>query len=151
MRLLRFVPYLAVLIGSQVVLAQARSGGPVSQVPGHDAVLLGTAWYPEQWPESRWEEDLRLMEAAHIKVVRITEFAWSAMEPSEGQFSFDMFDRAIALAAKHNIVSVVGTPTAAPPAWLTQKYPETLRIDENGRRATHGNRAQASPSSLKYR
>ena len=48
-------------------------------------------------------------------------------------------------------VTVVGTPTAAPPAWLTQKYPETLRIDENGKRAVHGNRAQASPTSPKYR
>ena len=50
-----------------------------------------------------------------------------------------------------NIVTVVGTPSAAPPAWLTQKYPETLRIDENGKRARHGNRAQASPTSPKYR
>jgi beta-galactosidase len=91
------------------------------------------------------------MEAAHIKVVRISEFAWSIMEPSEGRFKFDLFDRAIALAAKHGIITVVGTPTAAPPAWLTQKYPETLRMDENGKRAVHGNRAQASPTSPKYR
>src|ERR1035438_7686284 len=33
------------------------------------AILLGAAWYPEQWPESRWPEDLKLMEAAHIHVV----------------------------------------------------------------------------------
>jgi len=122
-----------------------------TQVPGHDAILLGTDWYPEQWPESRWEEDLRLMEAAHVKVVRISEFAWSMMEPSEGRFKFDFFDRAIAQAAKHGMITVVGTPTAAPPAWLTQKYPEALRIDENGKRAVHGNRAQASPTSPKYR
>src|SRR5271169_3380883 len=48
-----------------------------TQIAGDNAILLGTDWYPEQWPESRWEEDLRLMEAAHIKVVRIAEFAWS--------------------------------------------------------------------------
>jgi beta-galactosidase len=122
-----------------------------TQVPGRDAILLGTDWYPEQWPEARWEEDLRLMEAANIKVVRIAEFAWSSMEPSAGHYQFDWLDRAIAGAAKHHIASVLGTPTAAPPAWLTQKYPDTLRIDENGRRAGHGNRAQASPSSPVYR
>lgn len=121
-----------------------------SQIAGQDAILLGADWYPEQWPESRWEEDLRLMEKAHIKVVRIAEFAWSAMEPSEGHYDFDWLDRAISLAARHHIVSVVGTPTAGPPAWLTQKYPETLRIDENGQRATHGNRAHGSVSSPKY-
>ena len=24
--------------------------------------MLGAAWYPEQWPEARWEADLALME-----------------------------------------------------------------------------------------
>ena len=124
---------------------------PPTQLPGQNAILLGAAWYPEQWPESRWEEDLRLMEAANLKVVRITEFAWSRMEPSEGHYDFDWLDRAIALAAKHHIVSVLGTPTATPPAWLTQKYPDTLRVEPNGQRVTHGNRAHASPSSARYR
>ncbi len=112
---------------------------------------MGTDWYPEQWPESRWEEDLRLMEAADLKVVRLAEFAWSRMEPSEGHYDFDWLERAISLAAKHHIVSVIGTPTAGPPAWLTQKYPDTLRVDENGHRATHGNRAHGSVSSPRYR
>lgn len=112
---------------------------------------MGTAWYPEQWPESRWEKDLELMEAANIKVVRVGEFAWSRMEPSEGHYDFGWLERAINLAAKHHIVSVVGTPTATPPAWLTQKYPDVLRIQENGQRVTHGNRAHASVTSTRYR
>ena len=36
------------------------------------------------------------------------------------------------LAEKHHIAVVLGTPTDAPPAWLTTKYPETLRVDANG-------------------
>lgn len=128
----------------------AQTGVP-TQLPGQDAILMGTSWYPEQWPESRWEADLQLMEAANIKVVRVGEFAWSAMEPSEGHYDFAWLERAINLAAKHHIVSVVGTPTAAPPAWLTQKYPDTLRVEEDGRRAVHGNRAHGSVSSSRYR
>jgi len=130
---------------------EAGSHNIPTQIPGRDAILMGAAWYPEQWPESRWEEDLRLMEAANLKVVRIAEFAWSRMEPSEGHYDFDWLERAIALAAKHHIISVLGTPTAAPPAWLTQKYPETLRVEENGQRVTHGNRAHGSVTSPKYR
>jgi len=102
--------------------ATPRSGAVPSQIPGQNALLMGAAWYPEQWPEARWEEGLRLMEAANLKVVRIAEFAWSRMEPSEGHYDFDWLERAINLAAKHHIISVVGTPTATPPAWLTQKY-----------------------------
>jgi beta-galactosidase len=122
-----------------------------TQIPGRNAILLGTDWYPEQWPESRWEEDLRLMEAAHIKVVRLAEFAWSSMEPSEGHYEFGWLESAINMAAKHHIDSVLGTPTGGPPAWLTEKHPETLRIDENGHRAVHGNRAHGSVNSPVYR
>ncbi len=139
-----------------VTSASAQTAAPLrasipTQIPGQDAILMGTAWYPEQWPESRWEEDLRMMEAADLKVVRIAEFAWSRMEPSEGHYDFDWLERAINLAGKHHIVSVLGTPTATPPAWLTQKYPDSLRLEANGQRVTHGNRAHASASSPRYR
>jgi len=149
--------FLAVLFGfglassaPKLTAAQTASAIP-TQIPGQDAILMGVAWYPEQWPESRWEEDLRLMEAADLKVVRIAEFAWSRMEPSEGHYDFDWLERAITLAAKHHIVSVLGTPTATPPAWLTQKYPDTLRVEPDGQRVTHGNRAHASATSPRYR
>jgi beta-galactosidase len=137
---------------SQLVQSPILPQTPIpTQIPSLNAILMGAAWYPEQWPESRWDEDLRLMEAADLKVVRVAEFAWSRMEPSEGHYDFDWLERAIALAAKHHIVSVLGTPTAAPPAWLTQKYPDTLRVEPNGQRVTHGNRAHASASSPRYR
>jgi beta-galactosidase len=114
-------------------------------------LLLGAAWYPEQWPESQWDADLAKMEAAHIHLARVGEFAWSTMEPEEGHYNFTWLDHAIAKAAAHHILIVLGTPTAAPPAWLTTKYPETLRIDENGVRDEHGNRQQFSFANTKYR
>jgi beta-galactosidase len=126
-------------------------GAIPTQLSGRNALLMGTDWYPEQWPESRWDTDLSMMEAAHLDIIRVAEFAWSRLEPSEGHFDFEWLDRAIALAAKHHIAVVIGTPTAGPPAWLTQKYPETLRMDTDGRRVVHGNRAQGSVTSAKYR
>ena len=129
----------------------AESRGIATQIPGHNALLMGAAWYPEHWPESRWESDVSLMEAAHLNVTRIAEFAWSTMEPSEGHFEFGWLERAIRLLEKHHIAVVLGTPTATPPAWLTQKYSETLRVEPNGVRVTHGNRAHASVTSRKYR
>ena len=120
----------ALLAFSATLLAQQ----PLPPEPRTPALLLGAAWYPEQWPESRWEADLSLMERAHIHLVRVGEFAWSTMEPSEGNFQLDWLDQAIRAAEKHHIAVVLGTPGAAPPAWLTQKYPETLRTMENGRK-----------------
>lgn len=118
---------------------------------GAPFLLLGAAWYPEQWPESRWDQDLALMEAANIHMVRIGEFAWSRMEPAEDRYDLDWMDRAIAAAARHHIVTVLGTPTDAPPAWLTQKYPDVLRVNADGTRDEHGNRRQFSFSSPHYR
>src|SRR5258707_11763274 len=69
--------------------------------PPPPPIMMGTAWYPEQWPESRWDEDLALMQQAGIRMVRVGEFAWSRMEPSEGQYDLDWLDRAVTAAAKH--------------------------------------------------
>jgi beta-galactosidase len=119
--------------------------------PDRPAIAVGVAWYPEQWPEARWYTDLKMMRDTGFNTVRIGEFAWSRMEPSEGSFDFAWMDRAIAAAQKHGFMVVIGTPTAAPPAWLTQRYPDTLRIDENGVRAGHGGRRHFSFASKRYR
>lgn len=123
----------------------------VPSTPYSQSLMLGAAWYPEQWPESRWEADLSLMEAAHVHFVRIGEFAWSSMEPNEGDYKLDWLDHAVRAAERHHIAVVMGTPTAAPPAWLTSKYPETLRTFPDGRKDGHGNRTQFDWSSPKYR
>ena len=129
---------------SAASLAQNSVSALPTQLANEPALLLGVAWYPEQWPESRWEQDLKLMEEAHIHAVRVAEFAWSTMEPSEGRFEFGWLDRAVALAGRHHIVVILGTPTAAPPAWLTSKYPDTLRVEQDGQRVQHGGRAHGS-------
>ncbi|HLI04403.1 MAG TPA: beta-galactosidase [Terracidiphilus sp.] len=116
-----------------------------------DEPLVGAAWYPEQWPEQRWDADLTLMQQAGFNVVRVGEFAWSRMEPREGVYDFDWLERAVRLAERHRIYVILGTPTDAPPAWLTEKYPDTLRVDAGGRRAEHGGRRQFSYSSPRYR
>jgi beta-galactosidase len=64
---------------------------------------MGSSWYPEQWPGSRWEADLALMERAHLNVVRVGEFAWSRLEPSEGVFDFAWLDRTIDGATRHGL------------------------------------------------
>jgi beta-galactosidase len=45
---------------------------------------------------------------------------------------------------------VLGTPTAAPPAWLVQQYPDLMAIDENGRRVQFGNRCHYCVNSPEF-
>ena len=121
---------------------------PAAEIP---ALMLGSAWYPEQWPESQWESDLALMQKAGLNMVRIGEFAWSSLEPSEGNYALDWMERAIEAAARHGMVTIIGTPTDTPPAWMTSKYPEILRVDEDGTQLQHGSRRHFSIGSGKYR
>ncbi len=111
---------------------------------------LGAAYYPEHWPEDRWPEDIRLMREAGLTVARLAEFAWSTLEPAEGEFHFDWLDRAISALASADIVTVLGTPTAAPPAWLVQQYPDLLAVDESGRRVQFGNRCHYCVNSPEF-
>ncbi len=133
-----------------LIVSSLSAQKPTPYITPHPP-LLGTAWYPEQWPESRWDADLSYMEAAHMHVLRVGEFAWSALEPSEGHYDLDWLERAIDLAGKHHIAVVIGTPTDAPPAWLTSKYPDTLGMDADGRYRQHGNRRQFNYASPQYR
>ncbi len=144
----------AVIFGLLVVcmhLPCAAQATQQSKVLQSNVLLMGAAWYPEQWPEARWDEDLQLMEQAHVHVVRVGEFAWSRMEPREGVYDLDWLERAVRMAERRHIAVVMGTPTDAPPAWLTSKYPDTLRVDANGKQAEHGERRQFSYSSPHYR
>ncbi|MBO5092816.1 MAG: beta-galactosidase [Lachnospiraceae bacterium] len=95
-------------------------------------MIFGTDYYPEHWSEERWEKDAELMRKIGINTIRIGEFGWSVIERTEGKLDFSLYDKAIALFAKYGIKVIMGTPTAAPPAWLCQKYPDLYMRDRRG-------------------
>jgi beta-galactosidase len=111
---------------------------------------FGVDYYPEQWPEEDWPRDARLMAEAGFNVVRLAEFAWSKMQPKEGQYNFDWLDRAISLLVSNGMRIVLGTPTASPPPWLMTKYPELFRVREDGQQVTFGNRRTYCPNNPIY-
>lgn len=91
--------------------------------------MLGVCYYPEHWPEEYWARDAQRMRALGLTNVRIGEFAWGRIEKSEGSFSWDWMDRAIDVLASAGLRVVLGTPTATPPKWLCEAYPEILPVD----------------------
>lgn len=113
-------------------------------------MYFGAAWYPEHWPEEAWAADVHKMAGIGFNVVRMAEFAWSSLEPQPGEYRLDWLERAIDLAAGAGLQVVLGTPSAAPPAWLTAADPETLAMDPHGQRLQHGNRAHYCVNSPAY-
>ncbi|MGI5989589.1 MAG: beta-galactosidase [Lachnospiraceae bacterium] len=111
---------------------------------------MGVDYYPEQWDKALWESDLRRMRGAGISCIRIAEFAWNKVEPEEGHFTFEFFDEFLDLCAKQKMKVIFGTPTATPPAWLTEKYPEVLNAIKEGVLYRHGGRRHYNYNSPVY-
>lgn len=120
------------------------------QIVNGKEMVLGTCYYPEHWPESLWEEDLERMLECGIQVIRIAEFAWSKVEPYEGVFTYEFFDRFLDLAREKGMKVIFCTPTATPPAWLTEKYPEVLNGTIDGVLFRHGGRRHYNYNSPVY-
>lgn len=112
---------------------------------------IGVDYYPEHWPQERWETDARMMKEAGFNTVRLAEFAWVNLEPEEGVFRFDWLDRALDILGKYDIETLLGTPTGAMPAWVARKYPETLALQKDGTRITWGVRKNNCFTSGAYR
>lgn len=102
--------------------------------------LLGVCYYPEHWPRSRWAIDAQMMVDAGIKIVRIGEFAWSRLEPSQGDYQLDWLADAIDILAARGLQIVLGTPTATPPKWLVDSMPDMVAVDAHGQPRRFGSR-----------
>lgn len=107
----------------------------------------GSPYYPEHWDAETRSQDPTRMAAAGWNAVRMAEFAWDLMEPVEGQFDFTLFDETIRRMHEEGIETILCTPTATPPRWLTMQHPEILRVNAEGVRMQHGSRQHACYSS----
>ena len=129
----------------------AQTVASLTGTPAEGPLLLGVDYYPDQTPETLWEEDARMMADFGFTNVRIAEFAWALMEPAEGKFDFAWLRRSIEILHKHNIAVILGTPSAAPPPWLTAKYPDIVEVNEKGERLHPGGRRFTCPTNQVYR
>ncbi|MEV1175498.1 beta-galactosidase [Nonomuraea sp. NPDC049784] len=121
----------------------ARSGG--------EPVAFGGDYNPEQWDESLWPEDVRLMREAGVNLVTVGVFSWSALQPTPDRWNFGWLDRVLDLLHAADIAVDLATATASPPPWLTTRFPQTLPVDRHGRVMAQGGRQAWSPSSPVYR
>jgi len=118
-----------------------------------EMMLHGADYFPEQWldyPEVL-DEDIRLMKLAECNVMSVGMFAWSKLEPKEGVFTFEWLDNILNKFADNGIYTFLATPSGARPAWMSEKYPEVLRVAENRVRNLHGARHNHCFTSPIYR
>ena len=125
----------------------------MSATPRFPTFLHGGDYNPDQWldcPEIL-ERDVELMRQAHVNAVSVGIFAWTRLEPEDGVYDFAWLDRVIDRLWQGGIHVVLATPSGARPAWMAQKYPEVLRVDEHLRRRHFGERHNHCLTSPVYR
>lgn len=115
------------------------------------SIFFGVDYYPEHWPRERWETDASMMREMGLQVARLGEFSWARFEPRMGEFHFEWLDEAIEILGKNGISTVLGTPTAAPPAWIIEQNPEILPVDSDGLVKSFGGRHHDCQSNPAYR
>ena len=112
---------------------------------------IGVDYYPEHWDRELWRRDAELMAETGVKLVRMAEFAWCRLEPSDGNFDFEWLDEAIGIFAERGIYTVIGTPTNCPPRWLCEAHPEILPAGNDGKPAPIGIRGHRCLNSEVFR
>jgi len=71
--------------------------------PKKNLTTVGAYYYPEHWDESQWDRDLQKMSEMGFEFTHFAEFAWAQLEPEEGKYDFAWLDKAVTLAARHNL------------------------------------------------
>jgi beta-galactosidase len=115
------------------------------------SVLHGGDYNPDQWPRDVWDEDVRLMNAAHVNVATLPVFSWVTLQPSEDVYDFEWLDDILQRLERGGIRICMATPTASMPSWLNQKYPEASLVEFNGVRRKIGNRQMNCPNNPDFR
>lgn len=121
--------------------------------PRYPAFLHGGDYNPDQWLDRPdiLERDVELMHEAHVNCVSVGIFSWARLEPEEGRYDFDWLDQVIDRLWKGGIHVILATPSGARPAWMAQKYPEVLRVNERLERMHFGERHNHCLTSPVYR
>ena len=117
------------------------------------ALLHGADYNPEQWENYPGiiEKDITMMQQAKCNVMSVGIFSWAKLEPREGEYDFAWLDAVIEKLYAAGIHIFLATPSGARPAWMSQKYPEVLRVGRDRVPALHGGRHNHCMTSPVYR
>lgn len=118
-----------------------------------NALLHGADYNPEQWTQTPGiiDDDIAMMKQAHCNVMSVGIFSWAKLEPEEGRYEFAWLDQLLDRLHQQRIYVFLATPSGARPAWLSQKYPEVLRVGRDRVKALHGGRHNHCMTSPLYR
>ncbi len=96
------------------------------------ALYVGANYHPHDSNPETWKRDIKLMQAAGFRVVRLGHLAWDSCEPRDGQFNFAWFDDVMDQLHAAGIKVVLDLAVRPAPLWLHHKFPSINVTDAHG-------------------
>lgn len=105
-----------------------------------DHFPYGASYSPLVFPEEEWVKDLSNMRDNHMNLLRIGDVAgsWDQLEPQEGKYQFDTFNKFYRVADSYGIDILLSTGTSSPPLWLVKDNPDISLISNRGEKYSIG-------------
>ncbi len=85
---------------------------------------IGASYYPEIMAESEWTRDLTTGRELGLSLLRCGEFTWSCLFTPDGKPTMDWTRRFLDTAAHEGYGVVWCTPSATPPPYLFDRWPD---------------------------
>lgn len=129
--------------------AQSAVGHP--EWPGKGQLFVGTCYQPVDRSPEQIKQDIAIMKAAGLTMVRMGDLSWDSFEPEEGRFTFEWFDAVIAQMHEAGIRVIVDIPGQPAPIWMHKRYPGVDIINQDGVRLNAASRYWDNISDPDYR
>jgi beta-galactosidase len=112
------------------VHAQSAAGHP--EWPGPGQLFVGTCYQPVDRSPAQIKQDIALMKAAGLNIVRMGDLSWDSFEPEEGRFTFEWFDDILNQMHAAGIRVIIDIPGEPAPIWLHKAYPGVDIVSQEG-------------------
>jgi beta-galactosidase len=110
----------------------------------------GASYYPEVLPETDWAKDLKTGKEIGLSVLRCGEFAWNALFTPDGKATMEWTRRFLDTAHANGYEVVWCTPSATPPPYLFDRWPDLHATSSDGLKMPVGIRRNYCPSHAGY-
>ena len=118
----RLVKCLVVVMTCGAV-STAQDGRAHPDWPGRGQLFVGACYQPVDRSAGQIDSDIAIMERAGFNVVRMGDLSWDSFEPSQGNFTFEWFDRIMDKMQRSGIRVIVDIPGSPAPVWLHRAHP----------------------------
>jgi len=111
---------------------------------------VGASYYPELSDHETWIADLTVARDLGLSAVRCGEFAWGRFSPEPGHWDAAWALEFLDVARDLHFDVIWCTPTATPPPYLFDGWPELAAVNQDQARMPVGVRRQYCPSHEGY-